>query len=269
MFRDRIVTIIEEAGSDVLSDPDRFKAYVGDLCQDYPKERDFLIAACDEEYIQLFDVLDKTEDVRFNNTRLAANFLTEKKMIAEKWADYISTEIMEGVSLYIDKKNDLNKVNKDPAGKDEINAVMEENTQTLKALQELLDEQYTADNKEAASLTEKKEKEEININKLRSEIDQLTNRIESLEKEKLQIDPFFHWMKAAEIDESINYTKNRLKKQQSLLNNAYERYEKYIFSLRSICDTESINSDHIDALVKCIDMIKAQNEKLKMQLEAD
>lgn len=272
MFRDCIRTIIEEAGTDVFSDPERFKAYVGDLCQEYPQEKDFLINVCDEEYIKLFYVLDKTEDVRINNSKLAANILIEKKMIAEKWANYISSEIMEGVVLY-NKNHTLHaeekKCSKEPASKDEIQTVLEENVKTLKALQEILDEQYKTDNKEAANLIEKKDKEEKNIYRLKSDIDQLSNRKESLEKEKTETDPFFHWMKTVELDESINGIRNTLIKQNKLLQSAYKKYEDYQYQLKNILDAANSNSDHIDALVKCIDMIKEKNEEMKGQLQAE
>ena len=98
MFRDCIREIVKTAGIEVLNDPARFKAYVGDLASEYPKERNFVVSS-DDKYFQYFADAKDNKDKLENAAIQASQYLVKQKHIDHEWSEYISGEIKEGLCI--------------------------------------------------------------------------------------------------------------------------------------------------------------------------
>ena len=106
MFRDCIREIVKTAGIEVLDDPTRFKAFVGDLASEYPKERDFIISS-DNKYLLYFADAKNDKDKLENAAIQASKYLVKQKHIDPEWAEYISSEIKVGLCIiHVDDKEE-------------------------------------------------------------------------------------------------------------------------------------------------------------------
>ena len=99
-FRDVICEILKIEGPGVLKDPVRFRAYITDLAIEYPKEKRFLMANCNEEYIACFRGIGSDPSSASKAETLAVQTLHENRMIDRNWSEYISGEIVNGICMY-------------------------------------------------------------------------------------------------------------------------------------------------------------------------
>ena len=100
MFRDCIYDVLNEAGTDVLNDPQKFKAFVDDLAGDYPKERFFFLANCDSGFLRCFIDAKNGKEQCDTAYAKALDYLENKKMVDHKWAKHFVDEFTSGISDY-------------------------------------------------------------------------------------------------------------------------------------------------------------------------
>jgi len=242
-FRDCIKEIVTSSGIDILSDIDRFKAYVGDLANDYPKERDYIINVCDDEWLSAFRIIDGTSIRSKAAVTTAKQLLIENKMTDAKWAERISNEVALGITQFYTKKKKKRYNPKQGPSYDERQIILDD-------LQCLIDE------KRQMLATKKEQK----VDKLKEKREELDDQISDIE---LYIDALEKKKTAYSTETGVVRRLSEIQKEQKQLlkakRNEYDDIAmKYSKSFNDYSDTEKRTKSIIRSLERCMQIVKSE-----------